>query len=109
MATTTERKAVRVNRSPPRRVLASDRYRTTKTQADRDVWAACMEPIDRLRNEGWRVVAVAVDWGPALPMTARWREEAIRDLLGCYDGCEIRETVGDLTRGSTLVEMERYG
>lgn len=88
-----ERRNVRLVR--PRRVLASLRYRSFKTQQDRDIWEACLAPVERLRDEGWRLSVVTVDWGRALPNTDAWRVKTIRDLLGCYDGCEVREAAAD--------------
>lgn len=108
---TVERRVVLISRSPPRRLLAPLRWRSLKTGADRTIWEACWQPVLALFEEGWRMAVVTVDWGSALPMTTAWREETIRELTGCYAGCEVRETVGDATRGSVTVELTRsdYG
>lgn len=103
----TERRIVRIDRSPPRRLLAPLRWRSLKTSPDRIIWDACWQPAARLLDAGWRLVAVTVDWGPALPMTAAWREETLRELTGCGGDCAVRETVGDTGRGSMTVEMTR--
>lgn len=107
MTTTTERRTVRIDRSPPRRLLAPTRYRSFKSQPDRLIWEACWAPVQALLDAGWHMIAVTVDWGPALPMTTAWREEAIRELTGCYAACEARETVGDTGRGATTVDVIR--
>jgi hypothetical protein len=104
--TQTEQRVVLIDRAPPRRVLAPTRYRSMKTQPDRTIWEACWAPVERLLEEGWRMVRVTVDWGSALPTTA-WREETIRELTGCYDGCRVAEKVGDGGRGNVMVELTR--
>jgi hypothetical protein len=101
------RKTVLIDRAPPRRVLAPTRYRSMKSQPDRTIWEACWAPVARLLADGWRMSRVTVDWGSALPMTTAWREEAIRALCGCYDGCEVGEMMGDTGRGETRVELSR--
>ncbi len=101
------RRTVLIDRAPPRRVLAPLRYRAFKTGPDRAIWDACWEPVRRLLDAGWRIAQVTIDWGQALPMTTRWRVETVRDLTGCYDGCEVHETFGDVGRGQVVVEMTR--
>lgn len=103
----TERRNVIIDRAPPRRVLAPTRYRSFKSQPDRTIWEACWQPVQALIEEGWRLVAVTVDWGAAEPMTDRWRLETIRELTGCYDPCEARSTCSFGGRGRTTVELER--
>jgi hypothetical protein len=103
----TERRVVLIHRAPPRRILAPLRYRAFKTQPDRTIWEGCWAPVNRLLEDGWRMTRVTVDWGSALPMTTAWRERTIRELCGCYDGCEVGETVGDTGRGETRVELSR--
>lgn len=103
----TERRTVVIDRAPPRRVLAGLRYRSFKTGPDRDIWASCWEPVRRLLGDGWLMTAVTVDWGRYVPMSDSWRREMIRELTGCYDACQVRETVGDTGRGTTRVEVMR--
>lgn len=103
----TERRNVIIERAPPRRVLAPTRYRSFKSQPDRTIWEACWQPVQASIEEGWRLVAVTVDWGAAEPMTDRWRLETIRELTGCYDPCEARSTCSFGGRGRTTVELER--
>lgn len=103
--TATRRRVVVIDRAPPRRMLAPLRYRSFKTRADRDIWDACWEPVQRLLEDGWRIERVTVDWGPSLPMTTAWRDDFIRDMSGCYDACEVHETMGDTGRGKTMVEL----
>lgn len=104
---TIARTTVQIDRSPPRRVLAPTRWRSFKTAPDRTIWEACWAPVERLLDEGWRIERVTVDWGRALPLTAGGRDQAIRDLCGCYDGCEVVSLAADHGRGSMTVELVR--
>lgn len=101
------RKTVEIDRSPPRRILAPLRWRSFKTGPDRIIWGACWQPVQTLLDDGWRIVRVTVDWGRALPLTAGGRDQAIRKLTGCYDGCEAQSTASGHGRGTTTVEMVR--
>lgn len=104
---TIERTTVRIDRSPPRRVLMPTRWRSFKTGPDRMIWADAWAPVLWLLDEGYRLTRVAIDWGASAPNTKAWREQAIRDLCGCYDGCEVAETISGLGRGSMTIEMIR--
>ena len=103
----TERRTVRIERSPPRRILAPLRWRAMKTAADRSIWEACWAPVLRLQSDGWRLRGVTVDWGKSLPLTAGGRDQAIREVCGCYDACEVSSDASGQGRGTTLVEMTR--
>lgn len=98
---------VQIDRSPPRRVLMPTRWRSFKTGPDRDIWKACWAPVRVLLDEGWRIETIFIDWGASKPETRAWREQAIRDLCGCYDGCRVVESAGDIGRGRMFVEMTR--
>jgi hypothetical protein len=102
-----EQRVVAIDRAPPRRVLAPTRYRSMKSQPDRDIWQACWAPVLRLLEDGWRLVGVTVDWGASEPMTERWRLDTIRELTGCYDACQARSTCSYGGRGRTTVGLER--
>ena len=102
---TATRRTVRIDRSPPRRVLTPLRWRSVKSAPDRTIWDACWSPVARLIEEGWRLDRIVIDWGQSLPLTAGGRDQAIRELCGCYDGCEVVSGASGQGRGSMTVEL----
>ena len=102
-------KTVRIDRAPPRRVLAPLAYRSFKSGPDRAVWDACWDPVRRLQADGWQMVRVLVDWGSSLPSTPAGRVDLIRDVTGCYDACVVVSDSSRRGRGEMVIEMVRDG
>jgi hypothetical protein len=92
--------------SPPRRLLAPDRWRTFKTKDDRQLWTRLLEPVERLIGEGYQVTRVEVDWGSSRPHGV---ETQARQLTRCEGGCTYADTYGNRGRGTTTVHLERGG
>ena len=101
-----ERRVV-IDRSPPRRLLDTLRFRSFKLGPDIQVWEQCYAPVDALIAEGWRITDVLIEWGKSLPLTPYAREQAARELTRCMGDCMIRETSGKPGRGTTTITLER--
>lgn len=102
--TQTQTRIVTIDRSPPKRLLAADHWRTFKTGPDRQVWDRCMEPVADLINDGWRVTSIHVVWGKSYPGVLPAR--TIQRL--CMADAQARYTWTwhpEHARGQTVLEM----
>lgn len=102
-----ERRIVELSLAPPKRLLASLRWRSSKIRYDQDVWDMAMSQVYALRDAGWMVRHVQVEWGKSQPGTPREREQMARGLTGCGEGCGLAMTCGAPGRGSTTIALER--
>jgi hypothetical protein len=84
-------RVVRVQRAPPKRLLAISRWRSFKMGPDHQVWEQCLEPVARLIDEGWELARVHVRWQRGLPYGV---ERQTRYLVWCVDECELTEDTG---------------
>jgi hypothetical protein len=96
-------RVVRIDRSPPRRLLAHHRWRTFKVGPDRQVWEQAMAPVWRAIDEGYDIARVFVQWGQSRPFGV---ERETRLLTGCVDECELLDTYGEPGRGYTEFTLE---
>lgn len=101
----TERREIELPLSPPIRMYRGARYRSFKTQADRDVWSQAWGRITELQDEGWRIARVTIDWGRTVPGLAGEREHWIGRM--CPGAPMIVQTMSGLDKGRTVVELER--
>ncbi|HEX2673440.1 MAG TPA: hypothetical protein VHM25_21310, partial [Polyangiaceae bacterium] len=68
MAQTDETITIEIPMSPPRRLLAPGRWRSFKTNPDRQVWQdAIGRACEPWRCVGTKVVRVEIDWGKSKP------------------------------------------
>ena len=95
---------MRIERAPPKRLLATLRWRTFKTGPDRQVWDQCMQPVADLIDAGYEVAGVEIEWGRGMPFGV---EDQTRYLTWCVDECELREHYGKAGQGWTEITLTR--
>lgn len=98
-------RVVRLSLSPPRRLLALNRWRTFKVGPDRQVWADCMAPVNALIDAGLDITKVHIEWGRSQPFGV---EHEVRVLTMCApDECELTQSYGKPGKGYTAFTLER--
>jgi len=100
-------RVVEIDRSPPRRLLASLRWRDFKLTQDRHVWEQATAPVRAYEAQGYELQRVVIDWGASTPDTPSVREQKARELTGCFAPCELIMVESHHGRGSTRVELSR--
>lgn len=107
VATIAERRTVELPLSPPLRLYRGARYRSFKTQADRDVWAQAWGRITDLQAEGWTIARVVIDWGRTVPGLREERADWAAQM--CPGAARIEQISSGLPKGRTVVELYRQG
>src|SRR5262245_533162 len=97
-----ETREVRIERAPPKRLLAKLRWRSFKLGPDEQLWESCMAPIANLIDAGWEIAKVHIVWQRGMPWGV---ERQTRYLVWCVDECELSEDVG--YQGRTVFTLER--
>ena len=100
-----ERRVVELPLSPSRRLLAPDRFRSLKTIADRQVWAAAWERVTALEAEGWAVERAEVDWGRSVPHLGERNASCLAALFP--PDLPLAFASSYRPRGRTLVHLTR--
>jgi hypothetical protein len=92
--------------SPPRRLLAANRWRTFKVGPDRQVWEQALAPVIAAIDAGWDIARVHVEWGRSRPYGV---EQQARLLCWCVDECQLSESYGTGKRGYTEFHLTKDG
>jgi hypothetical protein len=97
-----------IEMSPARRLLEPTRFKSIKTEADRQVWDQAMAPLRARLAAGWRLAKVELDWGGSFPLTPTRREQKAREMLACFEPCALIDvTTHTPGRGRIVCHLER--
>jgi len=99
-------RVVRASLSPPRRLLASNRWRTFKTTPDKHVWEQALQPVADLIDDGFDITSVHVEWGRSKPHGVM---QETRYLCWCVDECVLTESYGTGKKGFTEFTLTKDG
>jgi hypothetical protein len=94
---------IRIERAPPKRLLANLRWRSFKTGPDQQVWDQCLQPVADAIDAGLEITRVHIEWGRARPFGV---EQQTRYLTWCVDECELTESAGQPGRGHTTFTLD---